>query len=273
MTKNSLLRVKNLSLRLPLHSSKELKIQEMNEQQEGKVILDSLDWEFESGKVYSLIGESGSGKTTFALSLFGIIPEQARVSYDEFTVFGSDWKSLTQKDWNQVRGKKISLIPQNPHLAFHPYRKMGDQVCEFFHHTEKNFANRDFILQTWKQFGLRNPIAAYDSYPRSLSGGEKQRISVSMAYYSPSEIIVADEPTTALDPIQEKNTMEIILKSVQEKGKTLLLVTHDLKLMSRFSDEVIVIKSGKLVEKNRKENQKFSDWKSDYANALLRAVS
>lgn len=260
--------------------STESKIMEVNglslmirTEREEKSILDSVSWSFESGKTYALIGESGSGKTTFALSLFGILPENSILSYDNFYIFGKDWQEWSELGWEKVRGKKICLIPQNPHLAFHPYRRVGDQVKEFFRYTCPDYASRNAILESWKKFGLRNPVSAFDSYPRSLSGGEKQRICIAMAHLSPAGLVIADEPTTALDPIQEKKTMEHILSSVQDQGKTLLLVTHDLKLMTRVSDEVIVIKSGKMVEKNRKENRIFSDWKSDYANALLRAVS
>jgi ABC-type dipeptide/oligopeptide/nickel transport system ATPase component len=236
-------------------------------------ILSSLDWEWERGKVYALIGESGSGKTTFGHSLFGILPGTSRLDYDEYSLLGRDWKAWSSLGWDHLRGKKVGLIPQNPHLAFHPYRKMGAQVSEFYKYTEKSMQSKDKIIKSWEEFGLRSPESAYNSFPRSLSGGEKQRICISMIHHSPAEIILADEPTTALDPIQEKNIMEYLLRSVKENNKTLVLITHDLKLMLRLADEVMVIKSGKLVEKNTKVLSEFSDWKSDYAKELLSGIN
>lgn len=239
----------------------------------GASILDSLDWSLYPGKIYSLIGESGSGKTSFALSLFGILPENFGIEYESFRLFGTDWKEWKSRGFLPLRGQKIALIPQNPHLSFHPYRKMGAQVLEFYQYTNPDMAKPHRIRESWENYGLRNPNSAYDSYPRSLSGGEKQRICIAMAALSGAQLLVADEPTTALDPIQEKKIVQYLQKAVASQNKTLLLVTHDLKLMQRIADEVLVIQSGKMVEKNTKGVNGFSRWESSYACELWRAVS
>jgi peptide/nickel transport system ATP-binding protein len=232
-------------------------------------ILNQFSWNWESGKVYSLIGESGSGKTSFAYSLFGIYPKNSWIEYSDFYLFGREFKYWESTKWKGIRGKKISMIPQNPHLAFHPYRKMGVQINEYYASVLNLQIEKAETLEHWKEFGIRDPEQAYDSLPNQLSGGEKQRICISMAHFSQSELILADEPTTALDPIQEKNIIQLLLHSVQSKNRSLVLITHNLKLMLRIADEVMVIKSGKMVELKKRKDGVFSDWKSEYACELL----
>ncbi len=232
-------------------------------------ILNRFSWNWKSGKVYSLIGESGSGKTSFAYSLFGINPKNAKIQYKDFNLFGKNYEYWESTKWKGIRGKKISMIPQNPHLAFHPYRKMGNQVKEYFSSVLHINSSKNETLEQWHEFGIRDPDRAYESLPNQLSGGEKQRICISMAHFSQSELILADEPTTALDPIQEKNIIQLLLQSVRSKNRSLVLITHNLKLMLRIADEVMVIKSGKMVELKKRIGGNFSNWKSDYANELL----
>ncbi|WCL47882.1 ATP-binding cassette domain-containing protein [Leptospira sp. GIMC2001] len=238
----------------------------------GTKILDSFSWTFERGKIYSLIGESGSGKTSFAFSLFGILPRLSKIDYSKFDIGGTDWKVWEQRDWLNLRGKKIAMIPQNPNLAFHPYRTLGDQLIEFFAITNNDYAKPDRIIEILENFGLRSPEQAFDSLPSRLSGGEKQRICIAMVHFSGAEIIVADEPTTALDPIQTKKIMQLLLRPVKEENRTLILITHNLKLMNKIADEVMVIKNGKMVEKNIRSYGEIFSFKSEYAQMLMENI-
>lgn len=240
---------------------------------QSKLILDDFHWEWEPGGVYGLIGESGSGKTTLGLSLFGILPPGGIVGYRSFTLLGRDYRAWEREKFSGLRGKRIGLIPQNPHLAFHPYRRLGDQVLEFYRWIFPPMADRGKILTSWEEFGLRSPESAFQSYPSQLSGGEKQRICIALVHHSPAECIIADEPTTALDPIQERKIVSDLLRSVRELGKTLLVISHDLPLVSSIAQEVMVIKSGKMVEKNTKRDGGFAEWQSSYAQELMKVVA
>jgi len=234
-----------------------------------KPILENFSWKVEPGKVYALIGESGSGKTTFAFSLFGMLPKHSKIFYDRFNLFGESYNFWENQKWKAIRGKKINMIPQNSHLAFHPFRTIGSQVQEYYSSVlRKNPSERE-CCDHWDQFGIRDSKRSFHSLPSQVSGGEKQRITIAMAQFSESEIILADEPTTALDPIQEKNMIELLMNSLKSKNRSIILITHNLKLMERIADEVMVIKSGKIVEVNSKVNGIFSNWNSDYARELL----
>jgi peptide/nickel transport system ATP-binding protein len=234
-----------------------------------KPILDNFSWRIQQGKVYALIGESGSGKTTFAFSLFGMLPKNTKIAFEQFQLFGKSYDYWKKEKWKSIRGKKINMIPQNPHLAFHPYRKIGKQVQEYYSLVlDKNLSEQE-CCKHWAKFGIRDPERSFQSLPSQVSGGEKQRITIAMAQFSESEIIVADEPTTALDPIQEKNMIELLMNSLKTKNSSIVLITHNLKLMERIADEVMVIKSGKIVEVNSRINGNFPSWKSEYAKQLL----
>ncbi len=226
---------------------------------------------FQRGKMYAIVGESGSGKTCFALSLFGILPAHSILRYREFQILGKDWNEIQEREWQNIRGSRVCLIPQNPSLSFHPYRTVGSQVLEFLKWKSRLEWKRKDIMKKWESMGIREPESAYFSLPSQLSGGEKQRISVALADMSGSELIVADEPTSALDPIQTRKVMDLLVRTVLEKNRCLILISHNLPLVMKVSDEVLVVRSGELVEKNMRRDGKFAPWKEEYSKKLWEA--
>lgn len=254
------------------YTSANISIQKLNIiNKDGFLFLQDFSWELKKGKIYSLVGESGSGKTTFALSLFGILPKHATMEYQTYTILGKDWREWEKEGWNNLRGKSFVFIPQNPHVSFHPYRRIGPQILEFL----KNKVNPNFtkekVCNSWEEMGIHDPSQAYYQYPSSLSGGEKQRICISLANLCDADWVVADEPTSALDPIQEKRVIQFLLSTVYNKNCGLVFISHNLSLVSKIAEEVLVIQSGKIVEKNIKVSGVFQPWVSLYAKKLWEA--
>jgi ABC-type glutathione transport system ATPase component len=238
---------------------------------EKKEILSSISFSIKKGEIVAIVGESGSGKTSLLRSALGILPKNSEIKYSRYQILGEDWNNWKKDGWERFRGNRVSFIPQNPISAFHPFRRMGDQIQEAYRFIKPVYAEKKKILETWEEFGIRDPKRAFISYPHSLSGGEKQRICIALAHFSDSDIILADEPTTALDPILAKKILDLLVGTVRKKGVGMAIITHDLVLMERIADEVLVIKSGKMVEKNTKSQGKFSPWTTEYTNRLAGA--
>ena len=223
-------------------------------------LLNKIDFELKKDNIHTLVGGSGSGKSSLVHLFLGFIPENFNLEYDKFEILGRDFFSLKEKDWLEFRRKKISFIPQSPSKAFHPYLTLYNQIKEIlkvkgFHYSKQK------ILEFLEELGIREPKSRINLLPKYLSGGEKQRVIIKLATLTNPEIFIADEPTTALDSINEKDVLELILKSVKN---SMVFVSHDRRIIREISDSVTVLKKGELVEKITLLNQTYDKFHSEY---------
>ncbi|MCB1189120.1 MAG: ABC transporter ATP-binding protein [Leptospiraceae bacterium] len=235
---------------------------------EGRYILKNFDFSLEKEQIHAIIGESGSGKTSFALSIFKLNNQNLHITFKKFDLIKIPLDSYSTPKLEDLRGKVVSLIPQNPISAFHPYRKVGSQIMEFFRLKKSPLANLDSIMTILSETGIASPDKKIKMFPNELSGGERQRILISMAFALKPKIIVADEPTTALDPVNEKKVLKLLYALVQKNKTGMVLITHDLRIVKEMADMVTVLKNGLIVEKFSITQNSMSITK-DYTKKLL----
>jgi ABC-type glutathione transport system ATPase component len=244
----SLIRIKNLNL-----FSNEI------------YLLKNIDFELSKESIHTLVGGSGSGKSSLVNLFLGFIPENFRLEYDQFEILGRDFYALKEKDWLEYRRKKISFIPQSPAKAFHPYLSLYTQIREILKRKGIDYSKQK-ILEFLEELGIRDPKSRINLLPKYLSGGEKQRVIIKLATLTNPEIFLADEPTTALDSINEKEVLELILKSVKN---AMVFITHDRRIIREISDSITVLKKGELVEKITLLNQTYDKFHSEYTRKFI----
>lgn len=217
-----------------------------------------------------MIGESGSGKTTLAYSLFGILPEGWKCSYEEWSVLGNSLPAMADKIKKQGNARSLFLVPQNPNLAFHPYRQLGDQLQDFFRYTLGETFDKKKVFVLWEEMGIKMDKNVLDRLPESFSGGEKQRICVSLAILAKPRILVLDEPTTGLDASTEKWVLQQIKRMAAASGCAVFFITHDLRIVESLASEITIMKEGSIVETISVKERKFEP-RSEYGKALEKA--
>lgn len=226
------------------------------------------------GSCMGLVGESGSGKTLSALSILQLLPNNARVSRDSQILFRErDLLSLSEKQMRTVRGKSIGMIFQDAMSAFNPVLTIGHQLQETIklHLSLRNHEAKQRGLSLLERVGIRDVERSYQSYPHQLSGGMRQRAMIAMAIAAEPEIIIADEPTTALDVAIQNQIIDLLNSLKQEKQCALLFIGHDLSVVSKLADDMTVLKQGEIVEKNSAKSF-FQKPQHPYSQALLDAV-
>lgn len=220
---------------------------------ENSKVVDSVSFILNKGETLGIVGESGSGKSLTALSLLNLLPANASVTGDIFFYQQNqsiNLLKLTGNDWLKFRGKSISMIFQEPMTSLNPTMKCGQQVSEIlFIHTKQSSKNRyQAVLDLFNEVKLPDPKRIYNSYPHEISGGQKQRVMIAMAIALKPSILIADEPTTALDVTVQKAIIEL-LKNIQEKYKiSIIFISHDLGVISQIADNVLVMYEGKIAE-------------------------
>lgn len=257
--KNLVLDVKNLVVRY--------------ETEDGIVrAVNGLNLQIEHGKAIGLVGETGAGKTTTALSLLRLIPEPPGVEECErMELEGLDMLSLSTKQLEKVRGKDISMIFQDPMTALNPVFTVGDQIAESIHlHEDVSYLEaQKLAIDMLELVGI--PGGRANEYPHQFSGGMKQRVVIAIALACHPKLLIADEPTTALDVTIQAQVLEL-MKDLQEKYKTsLIMITHDLGIVAEICDEVAVMYSGNIVEKGTLEDV-FNRTKHPYTEGLFNSL-
>ena len=217
-------------------------------------VIKNISFCLNQGQTLGIVGESGSGKSLTALSILRLLPANAKLEADQI-VFKTDGietnlLSVTEKEIRLFRGSNISMIFQEPMTSLNPTMKCGDQVKEVFHiHKKKNRKDsRLKVLELFSEVKLPDPQRIYNSYPHELSGGQKQRVMIAMAIALNPVILIADEPTTALDVTVQKSIIDL-LKQIQNKYKmSILFISHDLGIISQIADNVMVMYKGEIAE-------------------------
>ena len=236
--------------------------------------VDGVDVELRRGATLGIVGESGSGKSVTSLSVMGLLAgTKGKIADGEILLDGDDIVKLTKEQQRKLRGSKISMIFQEPMTSLNPVMKIGDQVAECVLQHEK-ISKKEALKKAedmLRKAGVPPVEHMMKEYPFQLSGGQRQRVMIAMALVCKPEILIADEPTTALDVTIQAQILDL-LKSLQKKlNMSIIIITHDLGVISEMADEVVVMYAGEIVEK-AKTRELFDDPKHPYTVGLMNSV-
>ena len=230
---------------------KNLKIDFLSDD-EWREVVHGIDFEVVAGRTLGIVGESGSGKSVSCLSVMHLLNSKvSRIKADGMLLEGIDIKDFSEKQMADVRGKRIAMIFQEPMTSLNPVYRCGQQVSEMIRQHEKvtKQVARDRAIALFRQVMLPRPEAIYDSYPHELSGGQKQRVMIAMAIACNPQVLIADEPTTALDVTVQKEILKLLRKLQQETGMGMVFITHDLGVVAEIADDVVVMHNGEVLER------------------------
>lgn len=235
--------------------------------------VDGISFSVGRGETLALVGESGSGKSVTAFSITGLVSPPGRISGGQIFLNGTDLTALTQKQMRAIRGKKISMVFQEPMTSLNPVLTVGGQIAEVFRKHEKlgKAAAKEKSIASIKNVGIPRPEIVYGYYPHMLSGGMRQRIMIAIALSCDPDLLIADEPTTALDVTIQAQILELMDELVRKRGKSMILITHDLGVVAESADKVIVMYAGKAVEAAG-VTELFSRPSHPYTTALLASL-
>ena len=226
------------------------------------------------GKTVCIVGESGSGKSITSLSIMGLVESPGQVESGEILLEGVNLLNLSEKELREVRGSKIAMIFQEPMTSLNPTYTVGFQIDEVLklHQSHLNKQERyTKVIDTLQLVGMPNPEEKYNEYPFKLSGGQRQRVMIAMAMACEPKLLIADEPTTALDVTIQAQVLELMKKLQAEKGTSILFITHDLGVVAQMADFVVVMYKGEVVEQ-ASAKELFSDPRHPYTKALLGSI-
>lgn len=231
----------------------------------------SLD--IKQGQMHALVGESGCGKTMTAMSIINLLPKNAIINSGEIVYNGKELIGLDEKELQKIRGSEIALIPQDPMTSLNPLYTIENQLLEIILKDKKITKKeaRAKAIEVLKKVKIADAESKIKSYPHELSGGMKQRVIIAMALLTNAKLIIADEPTTALDVTIQSEIMKILNEIKTEYGTSILLITHDLNLVGEYADEISVMYSGRIVEEADK-NEFFKNTIHPYSKALFNAL-
>jgi peptide/nickel transport system ATP-binding protein len=226
------------------------------------------------GTVLALVGESGSGKSTLGRAVTGTIAENGRVAFGTVTFAGRTLTGLPEREYRALRGREIGYIPQDALLGLNPLLPVGLQAGEALraHGLASRRERRERVVELFAQVGLRDPGKIFDAYPHELSGGMCQRVLIAAAMSTRPRLLIADEPTTALDVTVQKTILDLLGELVESNDLAVLLVTHDLGIAAERADEIAVLKDGRLVRSGRTA-EVVADPGDPYTTQLLRSSS
>ena len=235
--------------------------------------LSGVDLHVNPGETLGIVGESGSGKTMTALSLMGLLPQGGKVSSGSIILDGQDLTQLPLKDKRKLRGTKVGMIFQDPLTSLNPTMKIGLQVCEPLRVHEK-LSKREALaraVEILKRVGMPRPEVVINNYPHQLSGGMRQRVMIAMALVCKPRILIADEPTTALDVTTQMQILDLIDELRDEYQMGVILITHDLGVVAGHTDRVAVMYAGRIVE-TAPTKTLFTEPKHRYTSSLMAAL-
>ncbi|WP_240687840.1 ABC transporter ATP-binding protein [Alkanindiges illinoisensis] len=233
-----------------------------------QVLVQDLSFDLQPGKTLAIVGESGSGKSISSLALLGLLPDSLQVT-GQARLNDTSLLQLNETQWRQIRGKKIAMIFQEPMTALNPLHKVEKQIGEMLRLNGLSKAQvRSTVIDLLNQVGIPQPEQKLGRYPHELSGGQRQRVMIAMALAQNPDILIADEPTTALDVTLQAQVLNL-LKSLQlSRNMAMILISHDLNLVRRYSDDVIVMQLGQVKEQGNTA-QIFANPQDDYTCHLL----
>ncbi|GAB3982122.1 hypothetical protein GCM10029978_084980 [Actinoallomurus acanthiterrae] len=249
-----------------------LAIEELTVELGGRRLIRGIDLALEAGRVHGLAGESGSGKTMTGLAVLGLLPHGARTG-GTISLGGTDLLTLAPKQMNKRRGSEIGMVFQDPSTSLHPMLSIGRQLTDPIRHHLKldRRQARERAAELLGKVRIPDPEGALDRYPHQFSGGMRQRIAIAIALACDPQVLIADEPTTALDVTVQAGILRLLRGLCDDLGLAVLLITHDLGVMSSVADVISVMRDGRLVETGPRARV-MREPADPYTRALLDAL-
>ena len=234
--------------------------------------VDDVSFDLESGDVLGIVGESGSGKSLLALSILGLLPARGRIESGQVFLNGRDLRTLSERGMRAVRGREVGMIFQEPLTSFDPLYTIGDQIAESVsrHAGLAGKQARARAVELLATVGIPRPEQACDEYPFQFSGGMRQRAMIAMALAPDPQLLIADEPTTALDVTIQAQILELLRELQRERGIAVLFISHNLGVIAEIAGQVMVMYGGQVMERTEVERI-FDSPAHPYTKALLKA--
>jgi oligopeptide/dipeptide ABC transporter ATP-binding protein len=235
--------------------------------------VDGVSFRVGRGEVIGIVGESGCGKSMLALSIMGLVPEPGRVASGRIELDGRDLLALSGREMRRVRGNDIGMIFQDPSASLNPVMRVGRQIRETVeaHRTVSSGEARHLSIEMLRAVRIPEPEVRAGDYPHQYSGGMRQRVMIAIGMANRPKLLIADEPTTALDVTVQAQIMELLHVMNRETGTAIILITHNIALVSRFCSRVLVMYAGRIIEAGP-TRQVFTVPRHPYTTALLKAV-
>ena len=264
-----LLEIENLQVEIPYGKMKVYPVSDVS-------------FSLEEGEVLGIIGESGSGKSMAMKAIMGLLPEKAKASARKLQFQDLDLRNRTEKEYLPLRGSRMAMIFQDPMTALNPLIPIGEQLREIFERQRKKGRDshaKDSHIKDSKEraiallasVGIPNPEEKYKQYPHEFSGGMRQRVLIAMALSCSPALLIADEPTTALDVTLQAQILDLLLEGVKARNTSLILISHDLSLVKERCKRILILYGGKVMEEGTVE-EVFREPKHPYTKALLAAI-
>ena len=234
--------------------------------------VDGVDLELERGRTLGIVGESGCGKSVLSLSVMGLVPRPGRVAEGKVVLEGRDLLTLPAAEMRRVRGGQVAMIFQEPMTSLNPVHSIGAQIVEAMRAHEPGARDlRGRAIEALRRVRIPSPERRFEEYPHQLSGGMRQRVMIAMALACNPRVLIADEPTTALDVTVQAQILDLLRELQAETGMAIILITHDLGVVAEMADEVAVMYAGRVVER-APVAAVFDDPQHPYTIGLLGSV-
>ena len=237
---------------------------------ESKKVVDNINIDIPKGKTVAIVGESGSGKTLSALSILKLLPDNANINYGSIIFNKKDLLKLPLKEIEKIRGNRISTIFQEPMSSLNPLHKIDKQIKEIIT-THNELTSQDLnqtVLKLLKEVNLEDLSNRPNIYSYELSGGQRQRVMIAMSIANNPDLLIADEPTTALDVTVQQQILELLNKIQEQRKMSILFISHDLGVVNKIADYIYVMKDGKIIEHGEK-SEIFQNPKEEYTKQLV----
>lgn len=236
-------------------------------------VLEDVNIEIDKGEIVGIVGESGSGKSVTALSILGLLDKNAKLNDGRILYKDKDLLSMTENQLQTLRGKEIGMVFQEPMTALNPTMKIGKQISNVIrrHRKVSRKEAQRLSVEALKDVQIKSPEEVYHKYPFQLSGGMRQRVVIALAMSSPPELLIADEPTTALDVTVQSEILKLMKQLATNRNTSVLLITHDLGVVSNICDRMYVMYGGKVVERGT-TNEVLHQSQHPYTKALIESL-
>ena len=235
--------------------------------------VNGVSFELEKGEMLGVVGESGCGKSITMMSMIKLLPPSAQITSGSVKLEGLDMVHINNQEMNKIRGSKVGMIFQDPMTSLNPFMKIGDQLCEgiLFHKKIDRKEAMKRAAEYLDKVGISNSAHRLKEYPHQLSGGMRQRVMIAMALMSEPSLVIADEPTTALDVTIQAQIVELVKELRNELNTAIIWITHDLSLLAGMVDRILVMYAGRVVEEAKLDDI-YKDPRHPYTIGLLKSI-